>query len=311
MIHEYALEPELVASWHDRIRGRIFIDEFCPDRGRVVSRYPNKKRWVNLLRSAFEETFDGTPGEREKARGRLEELRKKFMTSPAVKRQEPVWDENGDWLANAEKEHERKPFYAILARDNPRKDANVMLEAAVVDREDKRWYTPVKDDIRRTAEEMAKCVAPMLRCATRILFIDPYFRANEDRFRKPLAAFLRIVKSRASGVGVELHTADRDKAPSWEEFRKECEGKLPSILPTGVTLIVHRWRNRKGGETLHPRYVLTDIGGVQFDKGLDEGEGTTPVSAGTYSKHWDDYAGPNFAFEQDGEPFPVKGRTTN
>ena len=34
---------------------------------------------------------------------------------------------------------------------------------------------------------------------------------------------------------------------------------------------IYRWRQRDGGEKLHNRYVLTELGGVQFHVGLDEG----------------------------------------
>lgn len=61
---------------------------------------------------------------------------------------------------------------------------------------------------------------------------------------------------------------------------------------------------------MHNRYVLTDIGGVQFSTGLDEGEeGTNDdvirLSAESYEKRYQDYAGPGFSFDPDGEPFLV------
>ena len=51
MIHEYALEPELVASWHDRMQFRFFIGQFGFGTGRVVSRYP--KQWRELVLEEF------------------------------------------------------------------------------------------------------------------------------------------------------------------------------------------------------------------------------------------------------------------
>ncbi len=313
MIHEYALEPELVASWHDRIRGRIFIDKFGPDTGRLVSRYPNKTKWADLLRKAFEETFGGTPGEKETARGRIEELRKQFMSPPAVKRSECVWDANRGWLVNAESEHTRKPFHAILARDNPHANVKIIVENDVIDRKATRWDTPITVTVKRAAEEMAKCVTPMLRCATKILFVDPNFRANKKEFREPLAAFLRSVDTQTSKITIELHTEERDDTPSWTEFRKECENKLPPIIPKGLTLTVYRWKEREGGEKLHNRYILTDIGGVSFLTGLDEGDpGMTDdvsrLSAATYNQRWNDYDERNGVFKLDRETFSVEGQ---
>ena len=310
MIHEYALEPELVASWRDRMRFRFFIDKFGFDAGRVVARYP--KNWKRQVWEAFDQTFEGSSGEKEKARGRIEELIK-HLTIPMTKRSGTP-DDSPHWLVNAEKEHERKPFHAILAHDNPRQNANVMLENDILDRKAERWDAPGTMTIPRTAEEIANCVAPMLRCATKVLFIDPYFRANEERFRKPLAAFLRIVDTRTSKITIELHTADHDSAPSWAAFQKECQDKLPAVIPKGLTLAVHRWKEREGGEKLHNRYILTDIGGVSFGTGLDEGDpGMTDdvsrLSADTYDRRLKGYDERNGAFDLDGK-VSVVGRAT-
>ena len=84
--------------------------------------------------------------------------------------------------------------------------------------------------VPRTAECMAKCVEPMLRCATRILFVDPYYRA---------------------------------------------------------------------------RYILTDIGGVEFGFGLDEGDRRATddimlLSAPAYGRRLGDYAGPAYGYRPSG-----------
>ena len=309
MIHEYALEPELVASWHDLQKYRLFIEMFDLGAGRVVSRYP--KKWVKQVWDAFEADFGQTA--RTLDRSRMGKLLKK-ITKPVVKRPDCIWDAACDWLTNAEIEHTRKSFHTILARNNPRNNTIVVRESEVMEDTAERWDAPGTMTIPRTAEEIANCVAPMLRCATKILFIDPYFRANEERFRKPLAAFLRIVDTRTSKITIEIHTADRDTAPSWAMFQQECEDKLPAVIPKGLTLTVHRWKERKDGEKLHNRYILTDIGGVSFGTGLDEGDpGMTDdvarLSADTYDQRLKGYDERNGAFDLDGK-VPVAGRAT-
>lgn len=305
MIHEYALEPEVVASWHDRDNGRFFIDRFGYGAGRVVRMYPSKTNWRKLVWAALDADFSPTDMDRK----RMAEIVRKLIESK-VQRVGSEWNGALDWLTNAESEHLRKPFHAILARENPRNNETVMREADVLEREAAGWNAPHSMVVRRSAENMAECVAPMLRCATRVLFVDPYFRAKKQRFRAPLAAFLRKVSPQAR---LEIHaSASYYKAPSEEDFRNESERALQcdSVIPGGLELKVYRWRNREGGEKMHNRYVLTDIGGVQFGTGLDEGEeGTTDVvsrlSAEPYEKLYQDYAEPGFSFDPDGEPFPV------
>ena len=305
MIHEYAVEPEVVASWHDRGKFRFFIDQFGYGAGRVVGMYPSKTSWRKHVLEALDADFSPT----DKDRTRMVEIVKKLIASK-VQRVGSEWNGTLDWLANAESEHLRKPFHAILARENPRNNETVMLEADILERKADGWDAPQSRRVQRSAESMAECVAPMLRCATRILFVDPYFRANKRRFRKPLAAFLRQVSPQAT---MEIHaSASYEDAPSGEHFRNESEhaSQRHSVIPDGRELKVYRWRNREGGEKMHNRYVLTDIGGVQFGTGLDEGEeGTTDIvsrlSAEPYEKLYQDYAGPGFSFDPDGEPFSV------
>ena len=122
-----------------------------------------------------------------------------------------------------------------------------------------------------------------------------------------MAGFLRIVASVAAQITIEIHTGHiADDAPDWTTFRRECEKHLPAVVPAGVELVVRRWRNRDGGDRLHNRYILTDIGGVQFGVGLDEGDpGTTDdvtlLHADAYRRRLEDYVGPVLAFDLEGE----------
>ena len=68
---------------------------------------------------------------------------------------------------------------------------------------------------------------------------------------------------------------------------------------------VRRWRNRPGGDKLHNRYILTDVGGVQFGAGLDEGDqgatdDVTIIDDDTYRRRMVDYAGTAPAFDLEG-----------
>ena len=309
MIQEYALEPELVASWHDPLLARFFIDRFGYGTGRVVSRYP--KKWRRLVWEAFQATFDATAGDI--GRKRIEELLAQ-LTTPAIRRPGFIWVDAHGWLENAEEENTRRPFHAILARDNPRGQTEVVRLNDVVEGTSEAWNAPGSIVVDRTAGSMADGVAAMLRCATQVFFVDPHFRASRPKFCNPLAAFLRILRSDAPQVTIELHTGHvTETAPDWDTFRRECEQHLPDLVPTGLTLTVRRWKNRDGGERLHNRYILTDIGGVQFGVGLDEGDqGTTDdialLSSESYRRRFAEYSGPAHAFDLEGQ-MTIKGRS--
>ena len=301
MVHEFALDPELVASWGDRLHGRIFIDKFGFGTGRVVSRYP--KSWQRRVWEAFENASAAPASEIERTRV---EVLLKSLTEPMVHRRACVWDNTCSWLENAEREHERRPFHAILSSDNPRDHLNIVREDDILDGTPEAWDTPSSIDVERNATSMADAVRPMLGSATQILFVDPHFDASERRYRNSLDAFLRLVRTEEPRVTIELHTGNVRLTPDWNFFKKQCERFLPARIPAGLNLIVHRWMNRTSGAKLHNRYILTDIGGVQFGTGLDEGSpGATDdvvrLDTDVYRQRMENYTGDSPAFDLEGK----------
>ncbi len=318
MICEYALEPELVATWHTSLYFSHFIKHFGfdPDdgraTGRVVTQYPSK--WKKRVWDAFN---SGQPAQYFTARRRIEILLEQLGKIP-VRRSDSVWDDQRTWLENAEEENKRYLFHAILARDNPDNNPQVMRGEDVLPGMDlpSLWRVPREIPVIRTATSMATHLEPMLRCATRILFIDPYFRASEPRWRNPLKEFLKIICDSSREVTLEYHTSGSyDKAPSRDLFFRECKQYLPRIIPRGFTITVRRWKNRNNGEELHNRYILTDIGGVGIPNGLDErDQGTVDIyrlSLETWQQRLKDYgyaSVPKFDFDPEKSAFDLKGK---
>ena len=277
MIYEYALEPELVATWYDRHLYRYFIERFGFEKdtgdatGRVVAQYPSDM-WPDLVWDAFEKNFGSTATQLEWKR--MEELLKQLKKLKVSRPCPPgIWDDRHTWLENAEEENGRRRFHAILALNDLRNHPNVVQADDFLNKPTpKVWRTSNSVVVDRTADLMAKSLKPMLRCATHILFIDPHFRPKEPRFQNPLREFLEIICDGSRDVTLEYHTMDNDQKPDWNLFFTECQTHLPCLIPRGFTLTIRRWKDRNVSEDLHNRYILTDIGGVQFGVGLDEYE---------------------------------------
>lgn len=105
---------------------------------------------------------------------------------------------------------------------------------------------------------------------------------------------------------IEVHCSTDSGATS-EFFRDECRRQIPRCLPAGVRLSLIRLLERAGSEKLHNRYILTDLGGVTFGVGLDEGDtGDTDdiqlLEPGAYEQRWREYAVEASAFDR---PEPV------
>jgi hypothetical protein len=180
------------------------------------------------------------------------------------------WNTQLDWLANAEVEHLHRPFHAILAKANPNM-RDFALDGDSVDETHPLWNMGMTRVISRTARTMAACVALLLRVSKQIMFIDPHFRPQDLRYRRTLEAFLSAVLEKRYGmlpIRIEIHTGD---SLGSDYFKTECQQRLPSLIPEGIQVHIGRWREKDGGEKLHNRYILTDIGGVSFGVGLDNG----------------------------------------
>lgn len=226
MIHEYALEPELVATWGNRHDYRCFILKFGLGQPRIVSRYP--ERWARLVWQAFRPAsdFEST---------RMTELLAR-LSEHMVRRRNYIWQAEGTWLMNAHREHERVPFHAILARENPGNHGSTLI-AADLDETTLLWARPHGVTIARTAAAMAGTARAMLRIAEIIIFVDPNFRPSEARFRRPFEAFLRaVVDARPLNLPsrIELHVClDEDRFGTRKFFEGQCQTVFRAIFLPG------------------------------------------------------------------------------
>ena len=84
------------------------------------------------------------------------------------------------------------------------------------------------------------------------------------------------------------------RIPGIEAVRYFTSEKLSDLIPAGYCVKLKRWIWRKGGEKFHQRFILSDIGGVEVDPGLDDGnEGESfkvmLLKRKMFEKHWQDF----------------------
>jgi hypothetical protein len=139
--------------------------------------------------------------------------------------------------------------------------------------------------------------------------IDPYFHPETARHRKMLEAILDVVATHGLQPAVIRVHCGMKEGPDY--FQVEAE-KMAARLPFGISVEFRRWRQRSGGEQLHNRYVLTDLGGVALGTGLDEGDAgeTDDVNLLTrtqYELRWSQYVGTPGAFDPVDAPKTITG----
>jgi len=289
VIYEFAVDPAVVATWHERERYRFFKGKFGLGRPRVLSIFPDPG-WARRVLSDFDKGFAGSPSDRQDARKRLEVLLVQ-LDAEASRRRRAVANEQ-PWLPEAEVEHGQRPFHRLLSTSNPRNNADVLL-ADDVDEVTPGWHVEC-GPVRRTADAIAAALAPMLRFAREVKLVDPYFGAPKtyDRWLNTLLRVLEVAHERrrpGEGVSVEFHTSvewARDKEPLSDaeaervaaHMLRTCRDQLPRKLPAGTALTVAVWSEKVGGEQFHNRFVLTNVGGVLIGTGLDAHEGALPTT---------------------------------
>ena len=308
MIYEYAIEPNLAVQWaRDRSEYRIAYKKFGLGKPRIMSEFPNFKNWRKQFREFAANASDFE----------LERITAIFsiLTEKLVHRNSDGYDGTKSWLENAETENGRYEFQAILALENPRGHQNVIRSLPLDINPDPKWDVARTSTPERTAAELGKAVSAMLINCKAVIFVDPYFRANKYECREPLKVFLNecvALFNSPQELRVEIHaSADYDNAPSTQQYHQECsQTNLVACIPHGMHVNFKRWPKKNNGEKLHNRYILTDLGGVEFGIGLNQGEqgetdDVTLMERPQYEFRWSQYASITPAFDLAETPITI------
>jgi len=256
MLFEYAVEPQAIgSSWQNF---RYLIEKFGFDRGRLISRLPGK--WEKKVIQAAKEA--GVPDIR--MASIVERLRNSKV---AVVDYGRPYNSGLSWIDNALTEHQRAPFHAIIALQNPVGNAALL---PVADLDDNQPLMAVAQDrtVSREAESIAGALSGFLRVSTRILFIDPFFDPYNAHYKNTLRACLAVIRTDNPGAACEIHYRYHNNKPANVELEREAARLFNGVIPEGLAVSVYCWRERNGGADFHARYLLTDRGGVGIDAGF-------------------------------------------
>jgi hypothetical protein len=292
MFREYALEPAALSSWE---QFRFFLSQIGPWRGRFIAQYP--KHWKRMVYDALA----CADVARSRIEARLATLDARVFSS----RPGAPYDGSRSWLRNALDEHARRPFHAIIAASVDA--AAGAIDAAEINDDHPAWKLDQGDLIARDPVAFAVALRLLLAQSRRIAIIDPYFRGDQRDKRAPLTEFCIHVPSSSA---VEIHASTIHVADDF--FRQVAQQHLPADLPSGRGVTLHTWQQRPRGPRLHNRYLLTEIGGVQFGDGVETGNpGETDrisiLEEATRAELWAQYVEPGNAFDRIGVAITVTG----
>jgi len=261
MLHEFAIEPDAIAeSWETF---RYIFEKFSVDQGRVISRFP--KKWAGIV---YENT-DGRLGWLDRQRVQEKLARGSNNIIPFGR----SFIMHGDsWRNQALAAHAKDPFDGVILKegldDEPRVKSNKEIDEA--------FFTCRREvDVRRKGSDIAEALQPLLSCSAHVMLIDRYFDPRKKWWTIPLVAIMEAAKDGSRSCHeVEYHIRWKDvtnEYDAWEKnFEENCREYLARLIPDKVRLKIVRWDDSEAKNKIHERYVLTDIGGVSIDPGLDE-----------------------------------------
>lgn len=284
MHHEYALDPECVNDWS---AFKYVVDQCGFEHGRLISRFPG--RWERSANTVCK--MQGA-----KRTAVIEKLRNMKNKLVSANRD---YDKGLSWLANATKQHETRPFHAIIASANPQNREKILI-AQDIDAATLFWNVPREKIVPRKAYDLACCARKLLNVSQEILLIDPNFNPELPRFVETLSCLVKFAfennhQPKRLELHVEYKESKKEVPPPLDIWQKRCHLNLSRHLPEDASLMIFRWRRNDDGVKPHARYVLTELGGVRYDYGLDEWKGdgqTTDVSLmahSVYERRWCDY----------------------
>jgi hypothetical protein len=263
MIKEFAIQPEVLATWAHFRELRADFEVGC---GRLICKYP--KSWTREVIALVDRNI--AP---EKKFGEIRATAIKNYVTTQKHRFLPARGRTFEpppkktWQQNAEDCTLPEPFDGIIALENPRQKAAVLV-AGEFDRATLPFATRKQIDIERTPAALAGCASKLLLTCSELCIIDPFFSPMVNGFDETLLEMLDIVRTRPQpACSITIHVRRPDVFI--ENVQKaNYEFQLRPGLPGGCTLKVAFWSDVPGG--MHPRYFLTEMGGIKYDWGFDE-----------------------------------------
>ena len=217
-----------------------------------------------------------------------------------------AYDPARTWRENIAFQHALEEFRAVIVVAN---GDGPFVAAEDVSDEHPLWRVDPGSSIPRDPPAFVSALRLLLAGSTQVAVVDPYFRPDRPEKVEVLRHICEALRARP--IEIEIHAAD--VTLDYREFKRLALRTLAHALPAGCTMRLHYWVAREPGEPgerFHNRYILTDIGGVQFGDSIERGQAgqhdrLSRMGRAERDRQWSMFYGQAPAFERAGEPFSV------
>ncbi|MFC7537171.1 hypothetical protein ACFQPG_07295 [Sphingomonas sp. GCM10030256] len=264
MFAEFAVEPAAMVTSVDRFVG--LIDRFGVDQGRIISDFAQGRWSGEVIELAKANGF------RDVALASVEErLREKRNEKGIARFGRAYPGKAGGWTPNALEADKIEPFAGIVLEAKCGHALEICAAEARTDRSPLR--IPDIADVPRTAGDIVAAVKPLIRISRTLHLIDPHIGFSPRWLNSIRALILACRAPMEVVVHTWLSAGDMLTPAQFEQNVRHYY----KVFPAGVRVTFRRWKKRPGGQEFHDRAILSDVGGMTFGHGLDEGAAGTTV----------------------------------
>jgi hypothetical protein len=280
MLKIFAIEPKAIENPELSTQ----LVNFGFDQGRLIGIVPDK--WLEEIKSACSHIEQGRC---KRVLSLLEELKKRRVIQRI-----PSFQIQAEWIDTATSVPPEF-LQAIIVHDKAGRIDSRLMDVDDFSAPDSNWTVSRSGLPFRNAEEMAENVAWFMRLAFQVKFVDPHFK-DTSKHLDFLRECLRIRKDwhYKSKLSIEIHFSIPKGAPGdnasdlidrgnrrFPHLCKNTIDALRGLIRKGDTLLFCQWSELDESKPrLHDRFVLTEIGGVDFGGGLDTGKPGHDTTAG-------------------------------
>lgn len=290
MIHEYALDPNVLDYWASNERDYAeFMREYGVGTPRLVSSFPKQKR--SKLRSYLVQRSPGSDGSLQNSR--YVEMVLKLVEEVVIRESSITMD--AAWADIVRIENERLPFGAVLSSEVIRTQRN--LTPANMYSSDSIWMHPRQVIIDRTFVGFSSAIKNFLRLATNGVVVVDAFGWTQASISAMKLIIEKVCEGRINGqlpcITLYYKTKRGESTPAAAYVKNEVLRGLTGFDP--AKLCVFELDEMAGGDVFHNRCILTEHGGIITGHGIGVSDRATQtdeivlMEAAVYKKKWDQF----------------------
>ena len=260
MIAECAVDPEVLAEWK---YFESLSADFGVGQGRLLCEFPSKWRRLFLDKTCVLEAR-GINSTRQAAMLLDQYQHGGFRRALVGSTRD--YPKGLNWREAA---RSTKPSFDLIVHAGELEATNEVRAGEIL-RRNPPFAQPRQTEVRRVSTDLIACGWECYRRAKEIYVVDPFFKPQEAYFGKVLGHLLsRIERESSRPKRIEVHTKmpgtyiAKTQREHWRRWSLEH-------LPSDWTIKVVHWEKLETGSRLHARYILTDIGGLDYNWGTDE-----------------------------------------